>query len=72
MSDPFAGIVGHSQALDQLRNTVRMFQAPASGFQPSLPRERSLQGRVLDEPARDALPGYEEAVKRYYEKLSGR
>jgi hypothetical protein len=61
-----------SQALDQLRNTVRVFQAPASGFQPSLPRDRSLRGRVLDEPARDALPGYEEAVKRYYEKLSGR
>jgi hypothetical protein len=61
-----------SQALDQLRNTVRVFQAPASGFQPSLPRERALHGRVLDEPARAALPGYEEAVKRYYEKLSER
>jgi hypothetical protein len=61
-----------SQALDQLRNTVRVFQAPTSGFQPSLPRERGLHGRVLDEPARDALPGYEEAVKRYYEKLSSR
>jgi hypothetical protein len=60
------------RALDQLRNTVRVFQPPASGFQPSLPRERSLHGRVLDEPARDALPGYEEAVKRYYEKLSVR
>jgi hypothetical protein len=59
-----------NQALDQLRNTVRVFQAPASGFQPSLPRERALHGRVLDEPARAALPGYEEAVKRYYEKLS--
>ncbi len=61
-----------SQALDQLRNTVRVFQAPTSGFQPSLPRERSLHGRVLDEPAREPLPGYEEAVKRYYEKLSVR
>jgi hypothetical protein len=61
-----------SQALDQLRSTVRVFQAPTSGFQPSLPRERSLHGRVLDEPARDALPGYEEAVKRYYERLSVR
>ncbi len=60
------------QALDQLRNTVRVFGAPTSGFQPSLPRQRSLHGRVLDEPARDALPGYEEAVKRYYEKLSVR
>ena len=27
------------QALDQLRNTVRVFQPPTSGFQPSLPRE---------------------------------
>lgn len=60
-----------SQALDQLRSTVRVFQAPTSGFQPSLPRERALHGRVLDEPARDPLPGYEEAVKRYYENLSG-
>ncbi len=60
------------QALDQLRSTVRVFQPPTSGFQPSLPRERALHGRVLDEPARDALPGYEEAVKRYYEKLSVR
>jgi hypothetical protein len=61
-----------SEALDQLRNTVRVFQPPTSGFQPSLPRERSLHGRVLDEPARAPLPGYEEAVKRYYEKLSVR
>jgi hypothetical protein len=61
-----------SQALDQLRSTVRVFQAPTSGFQPSLPRERSLHGRVLDEPARDVLPGYEEAVKGYYERLSVR
>jgi hypothetical protein len=61
-----------SQVLDQLRNTVRVFQTPTSGFQPSLPRERALHGRILDEPARDPLPGYEEAVKRYYEKLSTR
>src|SRR5262249_52140111 len=60
------------QALDQLRSTVRVFQPPTRGFQPSLPRQRALHGRVLDEPARDALPGYEEAVKRYYEKLSTR
>src|SRR5205814_3144878 len=37
-----------SQALDQLRSTVRVFRSPVSGFQPSLPRERSLHGRVLD------------------------
>src|SRR6202023_597859 len=56
-----------SQVLDQRRNTVRVFPAPPSGFQPSLPRARALHGRILDEPARDPLPGYEEAAKRYYE-----
>jgi hypothetical protein len=61
-----------SQMLDQLRNTIRVFQSPQTGFQPSLPRERVIRGRVLDQPARVIVPGYEEAVKRYYEKLSSR
>lgn len=60
-----------AQALDQLRSTMRVLQGPTSGFQPSLPRERTLHGRTVDEPAREALPGYEEAVKRYYERLAG-
>jgi hypothetical protein len=58
--------------LDELRNTVQVFQSPLSGFQPSLPRERVIHGRVVDEPARSTIPGYEEAVKRYYEKLSSK
>lgn len=62
----------NSRLLDELQHTVKVFQSPLSGFQPSLPRERAIKGRVLDEPARATIPGYEEAVKRYYEKLSSR
>lgn len=58
------------QTIDRLAGTVKVFQAPRAGFQPSLPRERVIKGHVLDEPARQTLPGYEEAVKRYYEKLA--
>lgn len=58
------------QTIDRLAGTVKVFQAPRAGFQPSLPRDRIIKGRVIDEPARQALPGYEEAVKRYYEKLA--
>jgi hypothetical protein len=59
-----------AQALDRLRGTLRVFRTAGSGFQPSVPREQVIRGRVLDEPSRPALPGYEEAVKRYYEKLA--
>jgi hypothetical protein len=58
------------QTIDRLAGTVKVFQAPRAGFQPSLPRERVIKGRVIDEPSRQTLPGYEEAVKRYYEKLA--
>jgi hypothetical protein len=58
------------QTIDRLAGTVKVFQAARSGFQPSLPRERVIRGRVIDEPARQALPGYEDAVKRFYEKLA--
>jgi hypothetical protein len=60
------------QALDRLRGSVRVFHQAHAGFQPSVPREQVIQGRILDDPARQALPGYEEAVKQYYEKLSNR
>ena len=40
-------------------------------FQPSLPRDRQVRGRVLDEPGTPALPGYEEATKGYYLRLAG-
>jgi hypothetical protein len=59
-----------AQALDKLRGTLRVFQSAGNGLEPSVPRERVIRGRILDEPARAALPGYEEAVKRYYEKLA--
>jgi hypothetical protein len=60
------------ESLDKLRSSVRVFRAANAGFQPSLPREQAVKGRVLDEPARQTIPGYEDAVKRYYEKLSSR
>jgi hypothetical protein len=58
------------QTLDRLAGTVRVFHAAQANFQPSLPREQVIRGRVLDEPTRLTLPGYEDAVKRYYERLS--
>jgi hypothetical protein len=58
------------QTLDKLRGAMRVFQGVNSSFQPSLPRERAIRGRVLDEPGRQALPGYEEAVRQYYRKLA--
>lgn len=61
-----------ARALERLRGTLRVFHQASSGFQPSVARDQAVQGRVLDEPARQTLPGYEEAVKQYYQKLSGR
>jgi hypothetical protein len=58
------------QTLDRLAGTVKVFHAARAGIQPSLPRERMIHGRVFDEPSRQTLPGYEDAVKRYYEKLA--
>ena len=60
------------QSLDKLRGSILVFRSANAGFQPSLPREQAVKGRVVDEPARQAIPGYEDAVKRYYEKLSSR
>jgi len=59
------------ETLERLRGAVRVFRGAGASFQPSLPRERFLRGRVLDEPSRQPLPGYEEATKRYYDKLAG-
>jgi hypothetical protein len=58
------------QNLERLRGALRVYGNAGASFQPSLPRERSVRGRVLDEPARPTLPGYEEAVKEYYWKLA--
>lgn len=58
------------QTLDKLRGAMRVFQGVNASFQPSLPRERAIRGRVLDEPGAQSLPGYEEAVRQYYLKLA--
>jgi hypothetical protein len=61
-----------AQALEKLRGAMRVFQSASTSFQPSLPRERAIRDRILDEPDRPALPGYEDAVREYYLKLSGK
>lgn len=58
------------QTIEQIRGTVRVFGQAHSGFEPSLPREQIIRGNVLDDPARQTLPGYDEAVKNYYIMLS--
>jgi hypothetical protein len=60
------------KTLDRLRMAVKVFQAANAGFQPSVPRPQVIRGRVLDEPAGQAIVGYEEAVKRYYQKLASK
>jgi hypothetical protein len=59
-----------AQTLDRLHASIKVFRTANSGFQPSLPRERALRDRVLDGPSGPTLPGYEDVVKRYYEKLA--
>ena len=58
------------ETLDRMRGAIKVFRGAGSSIQPSVPRERQIRGRVLDDPARATLPGYEEVVKRYYEKLA--
>jgi hypothetical protein len=58
------------QTLERVRGTLQVFHQAHSGFQASLPREQHVRGQVLDDPARAAPPGYEEAVKTYYQRLS--
>ncbi|MGE3408407.1 MAG: hypothetical protein AB7I37_16430 [Pirellulales bacterium] len=58
------------ETLEQLRGALSVFHQAHSGFQASLSREQAVRGRVLDDPARAAPPGYEEAVKTYYERLA--
>ena len=59
------------ELLDELKATVIVFHRPSSEFEQSLQRTQLLRGRVVDEPARQTIPGYEAAVKQYYKKLSG-
>lgn len=58
------------QLIDEVRTTLRIFRRPGSGYEPSLPRRQVVRGRVLDEPARRPLPGYEDAVSEYYQLLT--
>jgi hypothetical protein len=58
-----------SATLEKLQGAVRVFRGANAGFQPSLPRARAVRGSVLDEPARPTIPGYEDAVRRYYDRL---
>ena len=58
------------ETLDKLQGTVVVFNRPSSQFQPSVVRDQVVRGEILDEPAWQTIPGYEDAVKRYYEKLS--
>lgn len=58
------------ETLDKLKGAVVVFNRPSSEFQPSLARDQAVRGEILDEPSGPALPGYEDIVKRYYEKLA--
>jgi hypothetical protein len=59
-----------ADALSRLVSLARVLDQAQSSFQPSLPRSQKVRGRVLDEPAWQVIPGYEDAVKKYYESLS--
>lgn len=59
------------QTLDRLRGALRVFRGANASFQPSLPRDRAVRGRVLDEPGAPGLSGYEDAVRHYYLRLAG-
>jgi len=58
------------EAMDQLRSELQIINRAYVGFHPSLPRDRRIKGRVLDEPAWQTLPGYEQTVQKYFEKLT--
>jgi len=57
------------QTLDRLMGALMVFNRATADFSPSLPRDQRLRGSILDEMSAPPLPGYEEAVKRYYEDL---
>ncbi len=59
------------QTLDKLRGALRVFRGANASFQPSLPRDRAVSGRALDDPGAPGLPGYEDAVRQYYLRLAG-
>ena len=58
------------RALEQLKQTLKVLEHARSSLQPTLPRNQEIRSAVLDEPSRQTVPGYEDAVKRYYEMLA--
>ena len=58
------------ELLDRLRAEARVFHRAQAGFQPSLPRNQQVRGRILDEPASPSLPAYERVVKDYFRRLA--
>lgn len=58
------------RALEQLKQTLKVLDRARSSLQPTLPRNQEIRSAVLDEPSRATVPGYEDAVKRYYEMLA--
>ena len=58
------------ELLDRLRAEARVFHRAGMGFQPSVPRNQQVRGRILDEPATPPLPAYARAVKDYFRKLA--
>src|SRR5439155_12947738 len=47
------------EVLDRLRAEARVFNRGQAGFQPSLPRQQQVRGRILDERADPPIPGSE-------------
>ncbi len=60
----------HQELLDRLRAEARVFNRGQANFEPSLPRQQQVRGRILDEPASPPIPGYENEVKEYYRRLA--
>jgi len=58
------------ETLEKVRGVLQVFHQAHSGFQASLPRDQAVRGRIVDDPARSAPPGYEDAVKAYYQRLA--
>lgn len=58
-----------NESLDKMMGALMVFDRPDSSFQPSLPRPAAMRGEILDETVNPPMPGYEEQIKRYYERL---
>lgn len=59
------------ELLGRLKGAAVVFGRSTSGYEQSVERDQRVRGRILDESAAATNPGYEDAVNRYYEKLSG-